>query len=421
MTTEVNFPETVIHFTLSSIELTRFFSRQVNEFKFLEHNFTDLKPGTTYKLLLEPRFGNIVGDPAEIVVTTRLAELNFECFEILEDDLMQNSSSQQRNVLSEVANADEANEFINDLEKYTSLKCIVSIDGRFDNVTITSEPPFRVQFQVFSSNYLEYEFTKLTPGETYRYSAIIEAGPWTARSSQEVPTIPSRPVLLLFKVYIDNSIEIGLLLNGKGVSFTYELIDKNVVVRTLVESFEKYKFLLFDPNSYGMTLKAFVSSKEHHSKKAEMVLKEVNFFNVNFESVLFDSNFHLLVNYTVNSLDFDYISVKMEPDPNPGLKKFYPSNTTTSNFWVYPYACGRKTEFSMVPYADYSTVGPEFKSEINLEPCALFSLIQDSVTLYVSEEKAEISITIPFRGEVADIELHFTDKSGILPDFDLKS
>ena len=410
---EVNFPESYVEMTLTGINTTRFWSRQVNQDLILEHNFTDLVPGTTYEITLEPRFEDLWGDPVELKITSRLGELTFECFEIFKnetsDGLNSNSAAEQSEIFEQ--------NYENDLAKYSKVKCRVSIDGRFDNITFTSEPPFMAEFQVFTSNYLEYELTKLTPGETYRYSANIEAGPWIERSFQEVPTIPSRPVLFLFKVYIDNSIEIRLLLNGKGVSFTYQFVENNAVVETRVEAFKKYKFLLTDPKFYGMTLRAFVSTKELESERAAVILKEVNFFNVVSSTVQVDTDFYLSINYTVNSLDFDHILMKIQPDPNPVLKKVSRPSSKTVVFLLHPFFCGNNTMLSMIPYADYTAVGPEFETELSPEPCPIFSHIEHTISLLLYDYKAELSLTIPFKGEIVYTELLFVEREGSVANF----
>ncbi|XP_075264986.1 uncharacterized protein LOC142357204, partial [Convolutriloba macropyga] len=290
LTMEVNFPESYVEMTLTGINTTRSVSRQVNQDLILEHNFADLVPGTTYEITLEPRFEDLWGDQVKLKITTRLGELTFECFEIL-----RNTSSKNENSENEDYEAEKTGNFENDLEKFANVKCLVSIDGRFDNITDTIEPPFSAQFQIFASNYLELDFTQLTPGETYRYSVNIKAGPWSLRSYQRVPTIPARPVLFLFKVYIDNTIELRFLLNGKGISFTYQIFDRNIIIATRVEAFEKYKFLIIDPKFYGMTLIAFVSTEEAVSDKAQRILKEISFFNVLSATIQRETDFYLSV------------------------------------------------------------------------------------------------------------------------------
>ena len=413
---EVNFPESYVEMTLTGINTTRSVSRQVNQDLILEHNFADLVPGTTYEITLEPRFEDLWGDQVKLKITTRLGELTFECFEIL-----RNTSSKNENSENEDYEAEKTGNFENDLEKFANVKCLVSIDGRFDNITDTIEPPFSAQFQIFASNYLELDFTQLTPGETYRYSVNIKAGPWSLRSYQRVPTIPARPVLFLFKVYIDNTIELRFLLNGKGISFTYQIFDRNIIIATRVEAFEKYKFLIIDPKFYGMTLIAFVSTEEAVSDKAQRILKEISFFNVLSATIQRETDFYLSVNYTVNSPDLDRVLIELDPDPNPGVKTISHPNSKTNGFLLHPFFCGNNTMLSMTPYDDYTRVGPKFETELSTEPCPLFSHIEYEVSASISTFKTEIVVTIPFKGEIVDIKLHFAERQGRAPDFTVAS
>ena len=374
-----------------------------------------MDPGTSYQFTFEPKLSEMVGDPKTIDVTTKLGDSVIECSE---NDAI-DSVNEIFGVESDQQNCSQES---NLLAQFTCVVCNFAITGRYDNITISIEPNFRTGFRQFTSSDIQILFTKLTPGENYKISAVVEAGPWLVRNFRSIQTQPAKPLLFHFEVKFDNSIQMKILLHGKGTLFSYHVTNNTYFVKNHSEKFAKYKYLAFDPTFYGLTFTAFVTNNGLESEKVDIMLEEVKFFNVIFGSVQEGPMFYFTVNFTLNSLMFDEIRVTVNPDLDQNERIFPRPDSKSTFIKIEQFLCGRDVIFTMVPYDKRSgPAGPGFETGLSLEPCAAFSQLQSSVNLLINEQKSEISVTVPIKGEVSEIDLHFSDRDGNVQDFHLTS
>ena len=379
-------------------------------FQFVSDN---LKPGTTYTILLEPKFEEFLGDPSEVAVTTKLANLLVEVVDTFRIETVTDGSTYYPDSTDgpepDLINEGGSDEDLDPYYMETWIKVKTSIDGQFDNITLTLEPGFVSFFEEFSSNVIVFTVTDLTPGQVNKLTTTVQAGPWSVEDVQNVQLRPARPILISMETKIDNSIQIALLNEGMGATITFQIHDDVFILSSAVESFEKYKYIRVNSTFFGRKFRAFVSINGFQSRPLKLLLNEITFSDVSFQSFQEGPDLYMVVNFTTNSRSFDELRVVLDPDPEPGLRTFSAPETESGSFRLDRVYCGRDVIFKMSPYAGYSNVGPGFETVISVDPCADFSRMQEKVLLVHNFQSMKITVTIPFKGDAPTIHISFTD------------
>ena len=407
LTSNLNLPDTTVDVTVrtkSGPVQTQF--REIDDQLKFDMAISNLAPGTTYTLVLEPKYGETNGDPLEVTVTTKLSDLQFDIPETL---------GQSNSPTTPALSSDP----ISDEYRVTWLKATFSVTGQFDNITVSIEPNFQAVFREFVANPTEVLLTELIPGETYKITAIVKAGPWSVREVKTVQMSPARPVCILFQENDDNSVKISLLNNGKGSSFTYQLLDGNVILQSEVEHFEKYKRLTVPSNFFGKSFKAFVSLNGAESQHYFVQLQEIELTAVTV-SVL-NQTAELQVAFSANYANFGEIKVTLDPDPDPGVRVVPAPETLIGSIRVNQVYCGRDIDVEITPYSGHASLGPAYVTSVSFPPCVDFDRIEEKFSVLLDEQMIQISISVPFVGDMPTFRLELTDPNSNLPDVNLIS
>ena len=407
LTSKLNLPGTTIDVTVKTESgPVQTLLREVDDQLQLDMVISNLAPGTTYTLVLEPKYGETKGDPLEVIVTTKLADLQF--------DIPQNFSQFDSPTTPALNSDPKSDEY-----RVTWLKVLFSVAGEFDNITVSIEPNFQAVFKEFVANPTEVLFTELIPGETYKITAIVKAGPWSVQEVKTAQMSPARPVCILFQENDDNSVKISLLNNGKGSSFTYQLLDGDVILNSEVERFEKYKQLTVPPNFFGKSFKAFVSLNGAESQHYFVQLQEIELSGVTV-SVL-TRTAELQVAFSANYANFGEIKVTLDPDPDPGDRVVPAPDTLTGSIRVNQVYCGRDIDVEITPYSGHASLGPASVTSVSFPPCVDFDRIEEKFSVLLDEQMIQISISVPFLGDVMMFRLELKDPNNMLPDVNLIS
>ena len=401
---KVNLQDTTVNVTIKTgLETIQTLHQEVDDQLHVEMVVSNLVPGTTYTLVMEPKNGQKKGDPLVVQVTTKLADLQFHIPKNLSQSTTPNPNIDLK------------------LEEYrvTWLKVLFSVAGWFDNITISIEPNFQAVFREFVENAPEILFTELIPGETYKITAIVKAGPWSVQEVKTAQMSPARPVCISFQEKDDSSVQISLLNNGKGSWFTHQVLDGNVILHSKSLPFEKYKSLTVPPNFFAKTFKAFVSQNGVESQPLIVQLQEIELTAVTVHTL--QQTAELQIDFSANYASFGDIKFTLDPDPDPGIRIAPAPDTRTGNIKVDQVNCGNDITLTITPFSGYSPLGPSVVKNLNFPPCVDFDRIEEKMTVLLGEELIQIEISIPFFGDVEVFRLDFRDPSNNLPDVTLSS
>ena len=370
--------------------------------------FTELIPGETYKITAIVKAGPW---SVQEVKTAQMSPARPVCISFQEKD----DSSVQLSLL----NNGKGSLFTYQEYRVTWLKVLFSVAGRFDNITFSIEPNFQAVFKEFVENAPEILFTELIPGETYKITAIVKAGPWSVQEVKTAQMSPARPVCISFQEKDDSSVQLSLLNNGKGSLFTYQVLDGNVILHSKSEPFEKYKSLTVPPNFFAKTFKAFVSRNGVESQPFIVQLQEIELTAVTVHTL--QQTAELQIDFSANYASFGDIKFTLDPDPDPGIRIAPAPDTRTGNIKVDQVNCGNDITLTITPYSGYSPLGPSVVKNLNFPPCVDFDRIEEKMTVLLDEELIKIEISIPFFGDVEVFRLDLRDPSNNLPDVTLSS
>ena len=230
-------------------------------------NITNLDPGTTYELILQPSIllPNIFGDRTYLTTTMkpRPAFVTFKEFGT------------------------------------NKISGTMVLDSNCERVVLTVNPE-QIKKSVFVCSELHpngtsFTFDKLVPGTNYTITADVEAGDYVESNSFSVFTKPAKIEILEYEIQTNNDLDFKFYLEGNG-SYLQGFIshDSNSSNRTRFSiPFDTYIRKTFDRQFYGKELELSIVSAEGENGDTlilvlgSSVLTEVIFFELEFNSSIF--------------------------------------------------------------------------------------------------------------------------------------
>ena len=329
-----------------------------------ERNISGLEPGTTYVVSAFPHLEGALGDILYLDATTIVAE-------------------------PELTDVD-----INS----TAIHFTISVDGQFDNVTVTIEPNFKAVTKNFVDSPFQFSFFDLTPGENYTFFAITKAGQFTKRTKQYLVTEILPIELKSQTILADDRILMNFINAGKGDRYVFTVLDGsgNQQKKDTFE-FSQVFDIYYEPQYNGMSLKGEVWRYDQ--------VKISNFvIGIAYvEEALFEQSDKILtVSYTTSEGEYEGMVVTIDPDSDPGNRTF----TRGDAIVLDKFHCGISLYITFQLHYQ-GQFGLEHEADFTTAPCFHDNGFRSSYVESSEEDVARMVVTVGFVGDVQKFQFFF--------------